>query len=464
MRRIGLVGGLVAFLALLLAPLPLPPAARGAAAVAALMAVWWLSEAISIYRTSLLPLLLFPALGVFGEGLGRNVREAARPYFDEYIFLFMGGMTIGAAMERWSLHRRIALHILRAVGTRGDRLILGFLLATAFVSLWISNTATAVMMMPIGLAVIRQLEAERGGRLAHFGAAVMLAVAYGANIGGIGTKIGTAPNSIFCGYASERLGRDVSFLEWMGIGLPFVVSLLPIAWWLLARVGRPDGLAEARGREVLARELAALGPVTSGERRVAGVFAVAAALWIAGQPLARALGLPGKTYEASVAMSAALALFVTGTLDVRSAARVPWETLLLLGGGFSMAAGVEGSGLSKAIAGPLGQVAGTPGWTQMLVASGLAVAVSAVASNVATLLVLLPILSSATGASAPVLAVATIACSCDFMLPAGTPPNAIVFGSGYLTIPQMVRVGAALDLAAALLAAAWGEVGLRRWL
>jgi len=480
LRRIGLIAGILGFVAFEIAgpaggflrsaavtppgPDALPSAAWHAAAVASLMAAWWLTEAISIYWTSLVPLVLYPLLLVFPGGHGANLRAAARPYVDEYIFLFLGGMCIAGAMEQWNLHRRIALHILRRVGAEGDRILLGFLVATAFISLWISNTATAVMMLPIGMAVIRQLEGARGVRLAGLGAAIMLAIAYGANIGGIGTKIGTAPNAICCGFVEAKLHRSISFLDWVAIAFPFVVVFVPFTWCVLRFVARKDLLGVGQGREAVEREIAALGRMKPKEWTVAAVFLAAALLWIFGQPLARALGLAGKTYEATVALLAALFLFASGTFDAVAARRVPWVTLLLLGGGFSMAAGVEASGLSKAMGQSLSGVAELHGFLQFLVVSVLTVAVSAVASNVATINIMLPILASVFPGSVPILAAATMASSCDFMLPAGTPPNAIVFGSGYLTVPRMARVGFVLDLAAAVLVAVWSWLGVTWWL
>jgi sodium-dependent dicarboxylate transporter 2/3/5 len=439
-----------------------------AAAVAALMAIWWISEALPIHWTACVPLVVFPASGVFSPDPLEGALRTGLPYLDAYVFLFLGGMCIAAAMQQWSLHRRIALLVLRGVGTSPARILLGFLAATAFVSLWISNTATAAMMFPIGMAVIVQLEARSGGRrLAHFGCAVMLAIAYGANVGGIGTKIGTGPNGIFAGFLAQR-GVDVGFLEFAAVGLPFVVLFLPVVWLALVRIGRRDALdAEAGGRAV-AEELARLGPVRAGERVVLTVFVAAVALWIAGKPLtelaSRVLALRVQTsqLEATVSMGAALLLLawpVAGrrALELPALRTVSWRTLVLLGGGLSMAAGIEASGLSAWLGGALQALRDLPPLAQTGLASVVTVALSAVASNVATIAVMLNVLAESVspGSAVAVLFAATIASSCDFALPAGTPPNAIVFGSGYVTIPRMARVGVVLDLAAALLAAAW---------
>jgi solute carrier family 13 (sodium-dependent dicarboxylate transporter), member 2/3/5 len=483
-RLTGLAAGLLAFVLLLTLDSPLQhwgehgarPAA--AAAVAALMAIWWLTEAIPIYATACLPLVLFPLLGVFGPrvgALGTNLRESFLPYVDPYIFLFAGGMGIAAAMQRWNLHRRIALGIMQKIGTAPRRLLLGILAATAFISLWISNTATAAMMLPIGLALIAQMEAQAGrGRLRHYGMAVMLAIAYGSNVGGIGTKIGTAPNLQFAGFM-DNLGVQISFLQFLAVGLPFVALFLPIAFAALWRIAKKDGLTGTAAEGVVEGELARLGPVQRPERIVLAVFAATAALWIAGKPITAALTphvtafrLTSAHVEGTTAVLAALTLLLWRTrgqavLTPRALARVPWETLLLLGGGFAMAAGIQKSGLSEWMAGQLAGVRDLPGFGQVLLAAAATVAISAVATNTSTIAVMLVVLRDAASPDLlpTVLFAATIAASCDFALPAGTPPNAIVFGSGYVSIPRMFRTGVVLDLLAALLAAGWCWVVVR---
>lgn len=438
-----------------------------AAAVTALMAIWWLSEALPIHWTACVPLVVYPFSEVFSASPLENARRVLLPYFDAYIFLFFGGMCIAAAMQQWNLHRRIALVIMRAIGTDPRRLLLGFLAATAFISLWISNTATATMMLPIGLSVIAQLEAHAGGRrLEHYGASLMLAVAYAANVGGIGTKIGTAPNAQFASFMALR-GVEISFLEFMAIGVPFVVLFLPLVWFVLWRTGRRDAPDAAAGRDVLRTEIARLGRTRREEWVVLAVFLAAAALWIAGRPLTHFLtprvgfvALSSARVEAGIAMSAAFVLMLVRVggrqvLELRSLRKLPFETLLLLGGSLAMAAAIEAGGLSGWLAGQLVTLREAPGWAQLLLASVATVALSAVASNVATIAVMLSVLA---GSVAPAIATtalftATVAASCDFALPAGTPPNAIVFGSGYVSVPRMAKNGAVLDLAAALLAA-----------
>ncbi|MEA2564341.1 MAG: solute carrier family 13 (sodium-dependent dicarboxylate transporter), er 2/3/5 [Acidobacteriota bacterium] len=474
MKLAGLIGGLLAFflLAFLDTPLRHDPEFGTrpvfAAAGAALMAIWWLTEALPIYVTACVPLVLFPLTGVFGGGLGGGVRQSVLPYLDPYIFLFAGGMGIAAAMQQWNLHRRIALGIMDRIGSDPKRLLAGTLVSTAFISMWISNTATAAMMMPIGLAVVLQVEDQRGaGRLRHYGMAIMLAIAYGANVGGIGTKIGTAPNAQFSGFM-ERLGIDVTFLQFLVVGLPFVLMFLPVVWWMLWRIGRQEGLAGEVGEEVIADELAKLGPVRRPERIVLGVFLATAGLWIAGKLLTDFLktrvpfDLTSAHVEGGIAMLAALVLMLWRTegrqvLGFRALGQVPWETLLLLGGGFAMAASIQKSGLSAWLGAQLLAIRGVPPFGQVLLSSMAVVALSAVASNTATIAVMLVVLKDAVAPEVmtTTLFAATIACSCDFALPVGTPPNAIVFGSGYVSIPRMARTGVVLDLLASILAAAW---------
>lgn len=477
----GLLTGVAAFLALLLVDGPLHHVGEHgsrpahAAAIAALMAIWWLTEALPITWTACVPLVAFPVLSVFPGGLLANLRGGTLPYLDPYIFLFAGGMAIAAAMQQWNLHRRIALSIMAAIGTRPQNLLGGILAATAFISLWISNTATATMMLPIGIAIVAQLESGMGRdsrRLGSYGMAVMLAIAYGANVGGIGTKIGTAPNAQFAGFAA-KMGIEVSFVDFLAVGLPFVALFLPILWLALWRLGRqdcgPGGLAADVGVNVVSRERARLGVMAGGERIVLVVFVATCVLWIGGKFLTTwlrtfpDLATIGSAHvEAAIALTAAFLLLLLRSqrvpvLRLQSLTTVPWSTLLLLGGGFALAAGIQGSGLSVWMASQLSAIRDLPGFQQVLLACLVTVAISSVASNTATIAVMLVVLRDAASPEVVpvVLFAATIAASCDFALPAGTPPNAIVFGSGYVDIPRMFRTGVVLDLLAALLAAGW---------
>jgi sodium-dependent dicarboxylate transporter 2/3/5 len=322
-------------------------------------------------------------------------------------------------------------------------------------------------MLPIARALMAQLEAQRGVRLGRYGAALMLAVACASNVGGVGTKIGTATNSIFCGTVEAKLGISVGFAEFLLIGLPFVVLFIPLIWWRLWTLGRADGLQAAGARASVDEDLRALGPASAAEKRCAAIFLVAAALWIAGDLVRpwiaphvpefwRGFEFRSKHYEAWVAMAAGAAVAAAGVLGLRSFVRIPFATLLLLAGSFAMAEGIEGSGLGLWLAASLAGVAGLPLVAQLGIASASTIALSAVASNTATITVMLNVLPR----SLPVLATAAIAASCDFALPAGTPPNAIVFGSGYVRLPVMMRAGAVLDLCAAVLITAYGALWL----
>jgi sodium-dependent dicarboxylate transporter 2/3/5 len=472
-KRAALLAGPLAFAALLLLDTPLrhwgeygarPAVAAG---LTVWMAIWWISEAVPIQWTACVPLAVVPFAGIHGAGVGAGALGALFPYLNPYIFLFLGGMGIAAAMQQWQLDRRIALAILRAVGSDPRRLLFGVLLATASVSLWISNTATAAMMFPIGLALIGEFERQVGARLHHFGAAVMLAVAYASNVGGIGTKIGTVPSAQLSGFLAQR-GVEISFLEFMAVGLPFVALFLPAVWLALWQVGRADAPDDAVGRAALREQSARLGPMQRAERVVLGVFFATAALWIAGKPITDALRAQGFEQIGTAHVEAGAALLASGALALwradgrpvlaaRSLRRLQWSVLVVLGGGFSMAAAIEASGLSQWLGAQLALLRGLPGFAQVVIASLFTVALSAFASNAATVAVMLPVLA---GSVAPevvhtVLFAATFAASCDFALPAGTPPNAIVFGSGYVSIPLMARTGVRLDLLAALLCAAW---------
>lgn len=463
-RLAGLAIGLAVFLAFALLDSPLKHlpgfGARPAlaAGVSLLMAIWWFTEALPIHWTAMIPLVAFPVLGVFGGGLLSDTTKSGAEYLNAYIFLFLGGMAVGAALEHWNLHRRIALHLMIRIGASPPRLLLGLLVATAAISMWISNTATAVMMLPIALAVVGELEAQARRPLARYGMALMLAVAYAANVGGIATKIGTATNSIFVGWLAKTHHLDLSFLRYVLIGLPFVVLFVPVLWGALWRFGRADAPTSDAGRDVLRAQLEALGPMSAKEHLVGRVFLVAAALWVFGDPLRARLApqlpfeLANRHYEATVAMVAAAVLWALRCLPLAALRRIPVSALMLLGGSFAMAAGIEGSGLSAWLGLQLEPLRAQPALVQLTLATFSAVALSAVASNTATVNLLLNLLP----VNLPLLSTVTLAASCDFALPAGTPPNAIVFGSGRVHLPSMMRVGFQLDVAAASLLVLYG--------
>jgi sodium-dependent dicarboxylate transporter 2/3/5 len=455
-QRFGLVLGLFFFALILLLPPPegLNAAGWRAAAVAALMAVWWLAEAIPVYAPGLLPLALFPVLDVV------PIAAAAAPYANPLIFLFMGGFMIARAMQRWGLHTRIALSLLSFTGTRARNLVGGFMLATALLSMWVSNTATTMMMLPIGLSVLTLLKAESGDSqtLSGFNIALVLAIAYGANIGGLGTLIGTPPNALLAAYFDETYGVTIGFAEWMMVGLPVSFVLLILTWLMLTRVLHPMPNTHIEGAgEILKKARANLGPVSHGERVVAVAFASAAFLWVF-RPLLTDLMPWLKLSDAGIAMIVALSLFLTpsrekpgdGVLNWEWASRLPWGVLLLFGGGLSLAGAAGASGLSDWIGNGMAAWGGLPTLVLLLAVVTVVIFLTEVTSNTATTATLLPLLAVAAvalGENPLLLCIpAAFAASCAFMLPPATPPNAIVFGSGQVTIPQMARAGIWLNL------------------
>ena len=355
-KVIGLGLGALLFTVLLLSPAPegMSLAAWRVAAVAVLMALWWISEALPIAATALLPIALFPLLGVM------RTAQVTVSYADHLIYLFLGGFLIAMAMQRWELHRRIALYTIRLVGVSPARIVLGFMLATALLSMWISNTATAMMMLPIALAVIGQIErlkpeqaGEDTSRAEGLGTSLMLGIAYAASIGGVATLIGTPPNAILAGVVERLYGYRISFAAWMGFGLPLSLLMLAIAWFYLTRYAYPSGRRSLPGaRELIGRELAALGSMSGPERWVLTVFAGVALLWI-GRGLFKIESL-AMVSDASIAIAGALLLFIIPAdfakreflLDWQTAAKLPWDILILFGGGFALAQGFGDSGLT----------------------------------------------------------------------------------------------------------------------
>jgi solute carrier family 13 (sodium-dependent dicarboxylate transporter), member 2/3/5 len=464
-RRIGLIGGIALFLAVLLLPPPgsLSQEAWTVAAVLALMGSWWLTEAVPIPVTALLPLVLFPLLGI------STMQEAATPYANEIIFLFMGSFFLAVGMEKWGVHRRFALAVMTRTGTSPKKLLFGFMAATAFVSMWINNTATAAMMLPIAIALGRMFQPPDGqgrgiGGSYNFGVALMLGIAYASSIGGVATLIGTAPNVLFAAAASELLGIEVGFLEWLTVGIPVAGVLLPLSWLVLTTLYPPEE-PTGSASELLAAERAALGAVSRGERYVTVVFVLTVLAWMTRVP--KDLGfatLPGITMifpevtDGTIAMLAALALFAwpldrrTGAvaLDWEAAARIPWGVLLLFGGGLSLALGMSESGLAAWIGGSVSGLAGAPTIVIVGATVALFVFLTEITSNTAVTAMAMPITAGVAVVlglpPAALMAATAIACSMAFMMPAGTPPNAIVFGSGYVSIGQMAWAGIWVNL------------------
>ncbi len=447
-------------------------AARACGGVATLMAAWWMTEALPLEATALLPLVLLPLSGVYESGVA--FKKAAAPYADPAIFLFLGGFMIALAIERWGLHRRIALITLLAVGTSPRRLVGGFLLATGLISMWISNTATAVMMLPIGMAVVgllgERMKEETGGGAgdaANLATSILLAIAYAASLGGFATLVGTPPNIYFAGYMRDQ-GLPIDFGRWMLFATPLSWLYLLIAWWLLTYWLFPVRLKQIPGgRELIADEYRKLGPVSRGEWTVLCVFVCTAGLWMFREPLVKGLApaIPViKSVDDSViAMMGAIALFLIPVdparhifaLDWKTAVKLPWGVLLLFGGGLSLAGALTDSGLARWIGQQVGVLAGLPTFWQIALIVALIVFSGELTSNLAAVVALLPILFEvARGLKLDPLLLcvpAVVGASCGFMLPVATPPNAIVFGSGHIKLGQMVRAGFLLDLVAVVL-------------
>ncbi len=464
-QNLGLVFGPILFVSMLLMPLPadMSPDALKVAAVACLMAIWWVSEAAPIAATALLPIVLFPVLGVM------STAATTSAYANHLIYLFMGGFLIAVTMQKWNLHRRIAMHTLRAVGVSPNRIILGFMLATALLSMWISNTATTMMMLPIGMAVISQVEllqsaGQSNSREAvkvksNFGICLMLSIAYSASIGGVATLIGTPPNAILAGMVEKLYGQTISFASWLAFGLPLSVIMLAVTWFYLTRIAYPLHATALPGVDkVFDRELSQLGPISSEERWVLGVFLAVSSAWVA-RGLIDVPALSMVT-DASIAIAGALLLFIIPSdlaqkeflLDWKTAAGIPWDIIILFGGGFALAQGFSESGLSLWIAEQLSALEGTSIITMIAVVTLTVIFLTEITTNTATATLMIPVLgalSIAVGIHPYSLMVpAAIAASFAFMLPVATPPNAIVFSSRYITIPQMAKAGIWLNIMA----------------
>ncbi len=461
-RQAGQILGPLLFVATLIGFRPEGLGAQGVAVLACTLwvAVWWITEAVPLAVTSLLPIVLFPLTGALDLGATTGA------YGHRIVFLFMGGFMLSIAIERWGLHRRIALHIIHLIGTSMSRIVLGFMVATGFLSMWISNSATAVMMMPIAAAIIHQLtdnphtpEDEQK----RFGKALMLAVAYSASIGGIATLIGTPPNLVLAGVVEELYGYEITFNEWFAVGFPLSALLMTVCWVYLTRFAFPMWGQQFRtGREEIARQLRLMGALTPEEQRVLTVFACTALAWIL-RSLVLKKFLPAID-DAIIAVAAAVVLFLIPApnasdgrlLNWETAARLPWGILLLFGGGLAIAAGFSQSGLARWIGEQFAGLRHFP-YLALLLAIVLSVNfLTEITSNVATTSIILPVLAPlalSIGVHPLGLMVgATIAASCAFMLPVATPPNAVVFGTGYLSIRDMARTGVVMNVVSTLIA------------
>lgn len=467
LRLVAGVCGVVAALAVgfLVASPDEHPTLAAMAGAATLMAVFWIFDVLPIAVTSLIPLALFPLLGV------ASPQAVAGSYGKPIIFLFLGGFILALGIERAGLHRRIALRIIHTLGAGPRRLVLGFMVSSWALSMWISNTAAVMVMLPIALAVLRsRQESEPDGDHARFATALMLGVAYAANIGGMATLVGTPPNLVMPQVQLDLFPDSpaISFSQWMGFGLPIAAAFLLVGWLLLTRVLFRLPAAAAHTDSGAVRDaLRALGPVRRDELLTGLVFAAVALLWVTGSPIGdfpgwRAIDGLATVGDESVAIAGAILLFAIPSaerpgalMDWQTALHLPWGVLLLFGGGFALAAGFQQSGLSGAIGEGLGGLAGLPPWLLVGAVCLVMTFLTELTSNTATANLILPIVGKAAVAMGldprALMIPATLSASCAFMMPVATPTNAIVFGSGAVSVAQMARAGLVFNLVGVVL-------------
>ena len=460
-QKIGFFSGFSTFFLLLVIETPegMDPAALSAAAVSILMAILWVTEAISIFATSFLPIALFPLLGVMGPS------QVAASYGHHIVLLILGAFFVAKAIETNNLHKRIALATIKAIGTSRQNVMLSFMIATGFLSMWTSNNSTTLMMLPIGLAIISR-EKELGADVSRFAPALMLSIAYSASIGGTGTLVGTPPNLVFVSTAQELLpgSPNIVFTEWLKIGIPFVIVFLPMAWIYLIKFFGVQGDLQGSS-EIIAEEYASLGRISSAEKKVLYVVILYALGFIFREQWSTFLGVKGFVKDSTVAFVAAIVLFSlpSGKIDENGetmrllnwndAKEIPWGIAMLIGGGLAIASSFKSTGLVVWIGDTI-NLEGIPILLVLLIVVTAMVFLTEINSNTATTAVFLPVLAGMSGAGDfhPFLLMvpATVAASCAFMLPSGTGPNASVLASGKLTIPQMARAGFGLNILAVL--------------
>ncbi len=451
-QQIGWIIGPLALLITIICPPPpgLEIAGWRTAGVTLLMATFWICESIPIPATALLPLVLFPLLN-----LG-NIKNVITPYSHPIIFLFLGGFLIALSMQKWNLHRRVAINLLSYMGTSQHRIIAGFLLASAFISMWVSNTATALMMLPIAMSVTRLIPEQKMVQMRPFIVALLLAVAYGSTTGGMATLIGTPPNALLAAYAEKSLGIQIGFAQWMIIGIPVALVSLVMVYLALTRFACRIANTEVDGmKELLDEQKSTLGHMSRGEWTVAIVFALTALGWIT-RPFVQDL-LPLLS-DTSIAIAGALLLFIIPinlkkgefAMDWETAKGVPWDVLLLFGGGLSLAGAIETHQLAEWLGQLAGNLSVLPIVVVMVIISFGILMLTELTSNTATAATFLPVVAAvAIGMDcAPLLFLipTALAANCSYMMPVGTPPNAIVFGSGLIRLPEMVRAGFLLNV------------------
>jgi sodium-dependent dicarboxylate transporter 2/3/5 len=476
--KLGFFLGPSLFAVLVLLPYaPQNIAAGRVAAITTWMAVWWVTEAIPIPATALLPIALYPLLGVMSS------QAAATPYANHLIYLFMGGFFLAVTIERWDLHRRIALMTLKWVGLSPSRIVLGFMAASGFLSMWVSNTATTMMMVPIAMALTEQARTARPGdaQIDSFARCLMLGIAYSSSMGGIATLIGTAPNTVMAGIIDKMFNVELGFGRWMLLGLPMAVTMIALCWLILTKKLFPLGDVQlADSERVLQDQLAALGPISYPEKLTVVVGTLTAAAWLSRGLLQKSATLIAhwpafaNVHDATIAVVCGLALFAIPLdfkkreflLDWKTAVKIPWDVIILFGGGLAIASGFRKSGLAQLIADQLGSLQGMDVLPFVAAVVVTTIFLTELTSNTATATLLSPIMGSAAIAMGvhpfATIVGACVAASFAFMLPVATPPNAVVFGSGYLTIKDMARAGVWMNLVGAVVIVL-GVVYLMPW-
>jgi sodium-dependent dicarboxylate transporter 2/3/5 len=457
---IKIFGGVLLFIGvLILNPFKMDAISIKVLSVAVLMIFWWISEAMPMPVVALVPLFLFPLMGI------STVAETAAPYSNEVIFLFMGGFLIGLGIEKWGLHKRIALNIVALTGTSGNKILLGFILSTGFISMWLSNTATTMMMYPIAASVISVVfemnESEKSKK--NFALAMMLSIAYASNFGGIATIIGTPPNVAYVTYISKKYHYDISFIDWIVVAMPIAILLLFILFFVLIFIF-PNHLKKNHVFEdMITKDMKELGPMSKPEKRVLVIFTLTALLWIT-RSLINQLHLI-KLDDNMIAIFGAVLMFIVPSgnkhkpherlLVWNDTTRMAWGILLLFGGGITLAAALEKSGIIQLIGNGLSGNAGSSLFWMILIVTVVSIFLSEVMSNVAQVIVFAPvvtIIAELMGINPFLLGIPmTLAASCASMLPMGTPPNAIVFSSGYIKISDMIKAGFIMNLVSILL-------------
>lgn len=472
-KRIGFWSGIVALLILMIFPVPdgMQPEALKALGVALLMAIWWVSECIPIYATAFVPIALFPLLGIL------DASTTTENYGHNYVLMLLGGFFLAKSIELSGLHKRVALYIISKLGTSRRRIILSFMIATAFLSLWIANVAVVLLMLPIALAIVDK-EEENKERNPKFGLALMLAIAYAASVGGTGSLIGTPPNMVFAGVFAKTFPDlpEIDFLEWMKLGTPIVIILLPIIWIYIIKYFKISGNF-AGSKEVINEEIIAIGKLSKMEKRVFIVFLFTAIGWIFRRDIdldgfiipgwSSLLGIADYVHDSTVAIVSAVLLFAipsgnkvsskkpTMLLDWKSASKVPWGVVMIVGGGYAIADSFNHTGLATFLGSKLSFISNYPVIIILVIVILLMIFITEINSNTATANIFLPVLAAmaVAGQINPLLLMipATFACSFSFMLPSGTGTNAVIFGSNRVTIPEMAKCGLGLNFLCVIL-------------